>query len=116
MIKYLAILLSILCFSSCNKIEQLTPDANTTPQYLYSVHVQYKYATAVVYINDKPTYIGSKDTHGVKAIYINEPSEIIIIKTQGEKITARVTDYTTHQWWSGEIKEKIVSLYLGKIE
>ncbi len=113
--RYLILLLS-LALMSCNKIEELTPDTNAKPAYLYSVHVQYKYATAVVYINGAPTYIGSKDTHGVKAIYINEPSEIIIIKTQGEKITARVADYTSHQWWSGEIKEKVVSLYLGKIE
>lgn len=116
MVRYITILLAILFLSSCNKIEELTPDTNAKPAYLYSVHIQYKYATAVVYINDKPTYIGSKDTHGVKAIYINEPSEIIIIKTQGEKITASIYDYVDKQWWSGEIKEKIVSLYLGKIE
>lgn len=114
--RYLTLICSLLLLVGCNKIEELAPDTNAKPAYLYSVHVQYKYATAVVYINDKPTYIGSSTTHGVKAIYINEPSEIIIIKTQGEKITTRITDYTLHQWWSGEIKEKIVSLYLGKIE
>lgn len=115
MTRYLTLLCALLLLVGCNKLEELTPES-TTPQHLYSVHVQYKYATAVVYINGDPTYIGSRDTHGVKAIYINEPSEIIIIKTQGEKITTRITDYTNHQWWSGEIKEKIVSLYLGKIE
>lgn len=114
--RYLTLLCALILLVGCNKIEELTPDDNAKPAYLYSVHVQYKYATAVVCVNGTPTYIGSRDTHGVKAIYINEPSEIIIVKTQGEKITARVTDYTSHQWWSGEIKEKIVSLYLGKIE
>lgn len=116
MIKYLTLILAIIFLSSCNKLEELTPDTNAKPAYLYSVHVQYKYATAMVVIGSTTHYIGSKDTHGVKAIYINEPSEIIIIKTQGEKITTRITDYTSHQWWSGEIKEKVVSLYLGKIE
>lgn len=114
--RYLTLILAILCLTSCNKIEELTPDNNAKTAYLYSVHVQYKYATAVVYINGAQNYIGSPTTHGVKAIYINEPSEIIIIKKQGEKITTRITDYTSHQWWSGEIKEKVVSLYLGKIE
>lgn len=113
--RYLILILS-LAFLSCSKLEELTPDDNAKPAYLYSVHVQYKYSTAMVIIGSTTHYIGSKDTHGVKAIYINEPSEIIIIKTQGEKITTRITDYTSHQWWSGEIKEKIVSLYLGKIE
>lgn len=116
MTRYLIILCALLLLVGCNKIEDLTPDSNAKPAYLYSVHVQYKYATAMVIVGSVTHYIGSKDTHGVKVIFINEPSEIIIVKTQGEKITARVTDYTTRQWWSGEIKEKIVSLYLGKIE
>lgn len=105
--RFITILCTLmLSLMSCNKLEELTPDTNATPQYAYSIQIQHIDASMYIRIGDNTYNISTNDGHGVKTYFVDKPCYIDIMLYSG-RATYKIVNYNNNTVYTGNFDNNI---------